>query len=397
MIRRLTILLALLTLLIASVSCHRQELEEVFYSKALLPILINWESKAQMDIEEDPNDDLYSASVWLFPTSESRYQGDPLVYKLTNAVYDYIEVPIGVYDILVFNKTIGEFSSNVGFCGTDQFETFEYYTKPYLASNYKGASVDDKEVRLEPDLLAVWRSSAQGQLVVTLEMIHKIESIQLCRENLDSKFFVGKAESSKVIALNITPDDFADLDKELTQLVGLEPERLTHTITVEQCVNNLHSASSATGAMCGISSSVKMARAEYSQIQTAQYFPFDTKTITAENGKNGYMNAKFRVIGTVAQTLNPTYDLKTQFTLFDTYDDSYIYPTPPNEAFSFEVTDQIFEGEALMGLDKLIALSTCHLGDVTIPDISVGGDGFDVNVNGWDNEIIVPLILSNEE
>ncbi len=397
MIRRLTTLLALLTLLVSSVSCHRQKLEEIFYSKALLPVLIDWEVKALMDVENDPDDDLYSASVWLFPTSESAYQGDPLVYKLTNAVYDYIEVPIGVYDVLVFNKTVGEFSSNVGFSGTDSFETFEYYTNPYTTSSSTSTSIDDKEVRLEPDLLAAWRSTEQGQLVVTLDMIHKIESIQICREYLDSKFFVGKSESSKVIALNITLDDFADLDEEMKQLVGLEPERLTHIITVEECVNNLHSASSATGAMCGMSSSVKLAGAEYSQTQVSQYFPFDTKVLTSEDGKDGYMTAEFRVIGPLDQALNPTYDLKTQFTLYDTYDESYTYPTPPNDAYSFEVTDQVFEGEVSMGLDKLIPLSICYLGDVTLPDISVGGEGFDVNINDWDDEIDVPLILSSQE
>ncbi|MFR9515001.1 MAG: hypothetical protein SNH64_06670, partial [Rikenellaceae bacterium] len=78
--------LYLLPLMLLSLfcACDRQDLEEYLYSKAMFPVLIDWESKALMSVDDDPDEDLYSASIWLFPTESSTYQGAPLEYKLSN-------------------------------------------------------------------------------------------------------------------------------------------------------------------------------------------------------------------------------------------------------------------------------------------------------------------------
>ncbi|MFI3322715.1 MAG: DUF5119 domain-containing protein [Rikenellaceae bacterium] len=395
MISKITTLLSLLLLLLTS-SCHRQRLEEFYYSKALIPILINWEEKALMYVDNDPDDDLYSASLWLFPREGSDYQGDPIEYRLTNPVFDYIEAPIGVYDVLVFNKTVGEFSSNVGFRGTDKFETFEYYTKPYLNSQGETVEVDGRELRLEPDLLAAWRSPEDQPFVVTLDMIQKIEGVQECQREINEKYFFVKDDvSSKVLATNITKSDFDSLSEEFTQLVILYPERLTHIVTVEHCVKNLNSAASASGVISGMSESVIMAPAEYSAMQTSGSFDLTGKYITSEDGKDGYVDGSVRVIGPLHHDYNPTYNFLSKFVLKAEYEGSLIYPTPPADAFSYGVTDQVYDGEEKMGLDKIIPLCICGFDDggggVVLPDTSFGSGGFDVSVNDWDDEIDIPL------
>ncbi len=392
MIRKSTIVIAFIVVALTSMSCHRQKLEEILYTKSLIPVLLDWETRAVLDVNNDPDGDLYSASVWLFPTGESLYQGSPLEYKMSNAIYDYIDVPVGVYDVLIFNKTVGEYSSNVGFRGTESFETFEYYTNPYLTKNATTSSVDDLELRLEPDLLAAWRSSPDEPLVVTQEMIEQMTDIIVCREYLDTKYFSNRSSSSLVISQAITRSDFDALSEDMKQLVGLQPERLTHIITVEESVENIHSASAAVGTMWGMSSSVKLADAEYSTTQTAHNFLFENKYITSEDSKDGYMDAEFRVIGPLHHDAAPTYKLYTLFTLIDTYDSSSYYPTPPNDSYLFGVTDQVYDGEAVMGLDKLIPIYVGTEGEViTLPDLAIGGEGFNADVNDWDDEIDVPL------
>ncbi len=393
MIRKILTTLSLSILYLLTVGCHRQKLKEIVYTKALIPVLINWETRALLYADNDPDQDLYSASVWLFPRQSSEYQGAPLEYRLDNAVYSYIDVPIGVYDVLVFNKTIGEFSSNVGFRGTDKFDTFEYYTKPYVDSKSSKVYDGDQELRLEPDLLAAWRSEHDKPLVVTADMIRQMSDIVLCRDHLATRFMSGKGTSMAAAALNIKPSDFDDLSQEMRQLIDLKAERLTHITPIREYVRNLHSAKKAVGTLCGVSSSVKLAAAEYSTTQTAYNFTFDSKTITSDDEKDGYMDCEFRVTGPLAEKEHASYQIKNLFILHEEHDGSYIFPTEDDGPLSFEVADLVNEGVAKMGLDKVIPITISYDFGIVLPDVEFGSDGFDANVNGWDDEVIVPLIL----
>lgn len=392
MIRSKFKIAVLLLALAGVVGCHRQKLEEIVYTKALLPVLIDWQTGALLDVEDDPDENLYSASVWLFPRAESKYQGAPLEFRLGNAVYDYLDVPIGVYDVLVFNKTVGEYSSNVGFRGTDSFDTFEYFTKPYITKADNNVVVDGLELRLEPDLLAAWRSADDKPLVVTYDMIMKMDDIILCRDKVATKYLSdSKAGSQTVASKNISPEDFDELDEDMRQLINLVPERLTHIVPTREYVENLHSAKVAMGLLKGMSSSVKLASAEYSTTQTCYQFYFESKTFTDEEKKDGHMDAEYRVIGPLAENEKVGYQLKSSFILYSDTDANMVFPEPPAQPFEFEVNDQIQSGREQMGLDKVIPVEISEDENVTIPDVALSGNGFDVDVNDWDDEINVPL------
>ena len=393
MIRKQLQFTIVLFILASVVGCHRQKLEEIVYTKALLPVLIDWETGALLDVDNDPDENLYSSSVWLFPRAGSKYQGAPLEYRLGNAVYDYLDVPIGVYDVLVFNKTVGEYSENVGFRGTDKFDTFEYYTEPYLSSISKSVEIDGLELRCEPDLLAVWRSSDDKPLEVTYEMIMRIDDIIRCRDNIATKYLKDiKAVSLSVASKNISPDEFNELDEDMSQLVNLVPERLTHIVPTRMYVNNIHSAKLAIGVLKGMSSSVKLASAEYSTTQTAYRFSFTSKTFTDDEKKNGYMDAEYRIIGPLSEDSNADYELQSSFTLFNyESDEDLVYPEPPADSFKFNVNSQIKSGREAMGLDKVIPVEIDEDENVTLPDIALPGGGFDVDLNDWDDEIDVPI------
>ncbi len=392
MVRKLTLLL-ILSLSIAG--CHRQKLEEILYVKALIPVLIDWEPRALLYVDDDPDENLYSASVWLFPRGESEYQGDPLEYRLDNAEYGYIEVPVGVYDVLVFNKTVGEYSSNVGFRGMDKFETFEYYTKPFVNSKSDNVYDDGREQRLEPDMLAAWRSASDEPLVVTPEMIRQMSDIIICRDYLDKKYKYPLEDEildpEVELSDKVVPSDFDVLSEDMRQLIDLRPERLTHITPIKVGVKNLFSAKVAIGALCGMSSSVKLAGAEYSTTQTFYKFLYTSKDITSEDNRDGFMEAEFRVIGPLDIAETAEYQLRNRFELYSEYEGSTSYPAAQDEFISSDVAPQVYYGQDHMDLEKIIPIYVDYSAGITIPKVEFGGGGFEVNPNDWDDEIAVPI------
>ncbi|MFI3321329.1 MAG: DUF5119 domain-containing protein [Rikenellaceae bacterium] len=377
---RIIIAFAVLFTLV-STSCHRQDLEDIYYTRAMLPVLIDWETKAYMDIANDPDGDLYSASVWLFPTENSTYQGDPLEYKLSYALHDYIEVPVGEYDVLVFNKTVGDYSSNVGFRGTDSFKTFEYYVANDSRQSLFSKAEDDEESRgLDPDLLAAWSFDNDKKLVITADLVGEYEKVEEFRSR--TKYKSTSSESTKV-----TADDFDGLKEELLQLIDVVPERLTHSVTVTESIENIHSIAAAQGTLKGVSNSLFLAEKRYNEESTSHIFDFTTKTVTDESGRNGDLSATFNIIAKYPDQ-NAAYSIETLFTLVDEYEDSLIYPTPPDSPFSFDVSEQVNSAE----IDEYNHFDIIITDKIELPDISVGGGGgFDVSVDDWEDPVIIPI------
>ncbi|MFI3248452.1 MAG: DUF5119 domain-containing protein [Rikenellaceae bacterium] len=393
-IRRFIISLPLLLSLV--VSCVRQDLEEIFYSKALIPVLIDWETKALMYVDNDPNNDLYSASLWLFPTANSTYQGAPLEYKLTDPEHDYIDVPVGEYDVLVFNKTVGDYSSNVGFRGTDSFETFEYYTNPSSKATLFSSVCEGETFSSEPDLLAAWTFADGETLKVTYNEIVWYEKIEDVRSRT-------KSSSTKV-----TEEDFSELPDELKQLIYIVPERLVHKVFIKERLTNLQAASAAQANFRGSSSSVLLASRSYSTETIPYVVTFSEKYYDYfDDSCRDLMVGSSNVIGPLYQESN--YSVETIFSLTGTYEGSSTYPASPSTGLYFDASYQVNNAE--IDLDKYFTIWICYCGGdgegdddedtPTIPDIddddddyeeSHGSDGaFDVGVNSWDDPIVIPL------
>ncbi|MFR9504011.1 MAG: DUF5119 domain-containing protein [Rikenellaceae bacterium] len=376
MIRRFTMTLILACTVLLS-SCIRQELEEVLYTKALIPVLIDWESRALMYVDDDPDEDLYSASVWLYPTEDSEYQGEPLEYKLVDPEHEYIEVPVGIYDVLVFNKTVTDYSSSVGFRGTDNFDTFEYYVKPNTSASslfsLNRADDDDSDLSHYPDLLAAWTMEGDEKLVITFNEITSYEKVSEVRSRTKSR-----------TDTRVTADDFSELDPSLLQLINITPERLTHHVTVVETIENLHSLSYSQVTFKGVSSSVKLASKDYSSDNTSHIATLTSKQYTDVENKIGEVTGSFNVIGRLDES--SSYSLDAIFYLSTEYNGSLIYPTPPADSFTFDVTDQV-EG-AILGLEKHFDLYV----SVTLPYLVVPGDGgFDIDVDDWGDTTVIPM------
>lgn len=316
MISRNKHLMALILVITLS-GCHRQRLEERLTDKASVTVTINW-TLAMLDPDDDPDEDLYSASVWLFSS-----EGVATEYKLSNPLGGEIDVAVGEYKVLVFNKTITDFSSSVAFRGTDSFDTFEYYI------------VDSTKT---VDILAVWQTE---EFIITTDMI----------------------------------------SKEVT--LTAEPQRLVHQLNVELYVTNLNSASSATGTLTGVSSSVLLSDGAQSESTINQSIALGNRTFDNDSTTDGTIDGLINHLGQPTDSENATFE--TLFTLITEYDDSYIYPTPPSDPFIEELESDYFQEELIkwlyIGFDS---------DKITLPTSTSTG-GFDLSVEDWGEEIVIPL------
>lgn len=101
---------------LCTTSCERREL--TYYNEAEITLTADW-SKADMQEEKD-----YGATAIFYPQDG----GAPQVLLMGNRTHATLRLPQGTYDVILFNRSFGDFSS-VAFRGQDRFETLEAYAK----------------------------------------------------------------------------------------------------------------------------------------------------------------------------------------------------------------------------------------------------------------------------
>ncbi len=335
--------LKVIIIILFTLSCHRQDLEDYCYAQVLIPVTIDW-SGAALDANNDADKDLYSASVWLFPTPDSEYQGDPLEFKLSDALGGVIAAPLGTFNILIFNKTVTDFSGGVGFRGTDKYETFEYY------SNQDSTIVN-------PDILAVYSLENYS---VTSDMI----------------------ETPAVIQEAVESGDSSNLSEKLKELMGVMPQRLTHALQVTFYVSNIESAESGQTKFSGMGEAVKLSSGEVSESDVSHLLSLTQGSVTTRATGDALVGTT-NLFGPLDDA---TYSLETQFTLVGEHEGSTTYPAT---ALQHDVTDQISSTE--LGDDRTYYVNIGFEGDsIVLPEFNVGS-GLDIEINDWEDDIVIPL------
>ncbi|MBX9049608.1 DUF5119 domain-containing protein [Bacteroides thetaiotaomicron] len=351
--------LILITLICAALaSCQHRDLTDYGTSStALIPVRIDW-SQTGLDPDNDPNQDVKGASVWLFPQQGSAYQGPPKEYKLNNPRGEDIEVPVGIYSVLVFNNTVREFpSERVGFRGTDSYETFEYYAKPDTRGRFALTRSGEDNVIHEPDILAAWHLD---RFEVTVDMITRTRSGSLSRAT-------GME----------------------TTLSNVIPQRLTRTIKTLVHVERLNVATAAEGAVAGFGSSVFLSTGRVDNVPSMFGFSLNNRRWTDSEQRNGTIESEFESFGLLSSG-TAQYTHYTLFTLRTEHEGSTTFPAPPAPAFAHDVSYQI-TGSGAIRLNIVIGVGLDVRDPViTLPDIVIpGGGGFDVDVDDWgDDEVI---------
>lgn len=347
----LLVVLIMLSFLLL-VSCERRPLEEETIDKAIIPITIDWVTLAHMDPDHDA-ENLYRASVWFFSKDGAVFNGKRYKeFRLDDPKGGTVELPIGHYSVLIFNNSIDEFSDNVGFRGTDQYDTFEYYAQPAstLARNRAGLENPVKE----PDLLAAWR---RFEYEVTPQMVRESRSLTSPMSDAERK----KAR------------------EDLRKLLGLQPERLTYTVHTSARLLYLKSlARPAEAVLVGMAHSVKLASKEVSLTPSSFAFEMNNRKFDSSTSKHGRIEAYFRSLGMLASA-GAVYELRLRFTLTQAYEGSATYPPSTQEPFGFDVTS-LLRSQPAPHADYCVHLDA----GIELPDLVSGS--FDADVDDWGDE-----------
>ncbi len=335
-----------LIIFIILMGCKRREMYDSYELTALIPIDIDW-SLAKLDPDNDPENDVYSASAWFFPQDEDQ---SVIVKRLTDASGGTVELPVGTYSVLVFNNTVDDFS-NIEFRGTDSFDSFEAYSSSDAQSLFYSKS---DNTSLKPDILATWSIT---DFEVSQEMVN----------------------TSRGYSSSTTKAD----DESLSTLSGIQPQLVVDTATVTVHVSGLNNASSATAVHSGLSSSVFMASGTSSDDQTSHTFSLSDRTYYDDSSSEGTVSASYRSFGRHSHTDTLSHSLQIDFTL----NDNSSHPTQ-----EFDISDQINSSSSRLQLSTTVGLEDSDSDHtITLPDVSIDGDGFDIGLDDWDTEVDLPL------
>jgi hypothetical protein len=320
---------------------------DVAYGTALIPIHIDWSlSGVSMD-------QIHRVSIWLFPEGG----GEPLEYRMEKSLTDdVIQVPIGVYSVLVFNETTDptdwEF---ITFTNKDSYRNFAAVASPVTESRGFYTRADELPLIENPEPLAAW---SLDRYEVTKEIL------------LRSRVTRGTRAGSRAEEI---------LDEQIAGLSDILPTPRVETMTITARVTNLHSAMQATGLLHGMSSGVYMASGDKMPDMGIHAYILNGRVHDA-NKKDGTTTVAFNVFG--RQPPEANINVHLDFLL----NDGTLHPRE-----SFDVTNMMKSVRATAAPTNDIKVGYSdvppdHL--IVLPDLDMSTG---VTVGEWD-EVIVPLI-----
>lgn len=354
-------MLLFLLLAVLLVGCERRPLEEETIDRAIIPITIDWVTLAKMDPVHD-KDNLYRASVWFFCKDGAPFNGNR--YKefwFDDPRGGTVELPIGHYSVLIFNNSVDEFSDNVGFRGTDRFDTFEYYCQS-VSVNPQNLGLDGEDTLvLEPDLLAAWRS-------------------------YEYEVTPGMVRVSRSLTDPMSDAERQQAEEDLKRLLNLKPERLTYSVHASARILYLKSlARPADACLLGMAHSVRLASKEVSTTPSSFAFEMNNRKFDSSTSKHGSIEAYFRSLGMLANPL-AQYGLTMRFTLTEAYEGYTQFPSSQSQPLIFDVKELLLNSPAPHA-DYCIHLTE----DIELPDFVT--NGFEPDVDDWGDEdnTVIPI------
>lgn len=320
--------------------CDYRPLEDIEpqHQTALIPVRIDW------SVSGVPVASMHRASVLLFPEG-----GGPVLeyYLETDLYYRTIEVPVGVYSVVVMNETIsGSDWNSITFTGTDRYETLAAVGNPDNNGS-RGMYVYSEQLPLiiNPEPLAAW---SLDRFEVTSEM-------------------VKSTRASGNLAADV-PD-----------LTVAKPLPRIEQITITARVTNLASSMQVTGTLNGMASGVYMVSGERIPVPAAHAFILNGR-VYDPNEKDGTTTRTFNIFGKLPVS-TARYEMNLDFLLND---------GTPHPTETFDVTTMFGRDESVVPpLNRLQVgysdISPDH--PIVLPSMAVGSG---VTVDDWD-EVIIPL------
>lgn len=323
----------LLCLLPLLTSCERREL--TYYNTAEITLTVDW-SQSGLDNAEEA---AHGATAIFYPVDG----GEPQTFLLGNYSQETVRLQQGVYNIIVFNRSFTDFS-NIAFRGGDKYETLEAYNKK--TETRIAGKKDVRTVIAPPEKLA---AATVADFAVTQDMLGNY-----------TRTTTGKA------AYPATANDES-------HALHLIPQKRTSEVVTLIRVEGLNNIRSAVCRLDGISESVFLATGEVSAQGISQEFALTNPVFDENSSRNGTLTGTFNVFG-INFSQNHQLHLEAQLV-----DGETVFT---GDYDNVQVTEKD-NGEGVVTI--YVEAATDKIPDVE-PD-SKSGSGFDVDVDGWGDEV----------
>jgi len=370
-------------------SCDYRELDMIYYDTSDVWIAVDWSKFTQ----ETPT----GMSVYCYPKDRPG-DGSPYVYLTNNIGGVMVNLPIGHYDILVFNQSVDEFGS-IHFEGMDRYSTAKAVLEN-LSTKWKVKS-NDEIVCYEPEWLAV---DTYENFNVTNEMV---KASALIREELKTK--------TKVQIVNMDPPTKA------AGTITMKPKNLVYTATINIRIYGVGNIRSARGSMTGMARTCLLSSGQRGEEKITHALEIwgmehDTKDYT-----KGVVFTSFRTFGLPLWAPSKTKETKEGDDNAETkagdngrdpganlLNTSFLLVDNKTQCdFVYKVGDRIQTYEATLSMDLSLGFGNDEgqnpSGDAdpdkpgVLPDVEPeggGGGGFTATVDDWgeEKEVDVPLM-----
>lgn len=318
------------------VSCERRDL--TYYEVSEITLTADWNDSGLDDKEQK-----YGATAVFYP----RNGGEPKIFMMGDRSGDAVRLPMGVYDIIVFNRSFNDFS-NIAFRG-NSYETLEAYARKVETRVDKKTRVETRTIISSPDELAA--ATLKG-FTVTEDMLGNY-----------SQTTYGRTAPSR--SSEETPDGLYHLH--------FVPKKLTREVSAVLHIEGLNNIRSATCRLGGVAESIFLATGKTSANTVTQEFTPSNPEFSPGSPFNGTLSCEFEIFGLNVIDNN---NLHLDALLVD-----------GKTEFEGDCTNvKITENDDGTGSVTLILEASTE----KVPDVKPeggAGSGFDVDVDGWGNEI----------
>ncbi len=333
--RGITILTSLLLLLPILCGCDTRR---YIYQDgwATIEYDINWEelAKATKNSEEIPN----GATLAIYPVTG--YLEEP-IFKQTNYTEGEIALPVGVYNIIVFNETVNG-HDYIQFTGESSYETFEAHWETTRVKSEYSRSGSDEMILDTEDFLLVERLEG---FEVTYDMLDEPESIHL----------------------SFTP---------------VVVNKLMTVVAHVQGAVNVSSSRSSLLYIEGMADGYCMGSGKPTQDKTTHLMSLESVIYYDGSDRDGTMTASFYTFGDAANETKADDDniARMSFALRDG-------TTHPD--VEVNISDQLSESDDLSEIDVVVGVDPT----ITLPDVddTENAGGMSADVGGWSTEIVIDL------
>jgi len=264
-------------------SCRLRPLEEDgVLEMARIRIYINWSNSGINVPSSEERDRVHRVSIRFFPKDGSpvfdRYLEEP------NVIYNWINVPVGKYSVVVFNESIYDeeyWNGAVAFTGVDSYADFAAHAVAW----------DPAERAVE----FPFYTPSPGESVIIGPEPRKLSSWSLDHFEVTSNMALMSRGRQPSKPLMVWEEEM------LEALVNIQMRRLTRLINVTARVTNLVSAWTNYCALSGFANTVRMASGETMQTPSINLFKLNGRQYDSDR-LSGTTRYSFLSFGRVPQS-----------------------------------------------------------------------------------------------